>query len=299
MRIQFLYQKELKLQSMPKNLVILAGGASSRMKKSSNTQNLSEEELINANTRSKALLGFGKNNRPILDFLLLNAKKAGYKNVIIIISEEGALFKEYYGKKLKNNPFNGLSISYVTQYIPKDRTKPFGTADALFQALEQYPNLQNEAFTVCNSDNLYSVEALQALLICKNPNAFINYDRDGLLFPMEKIERFALTLVNGKSHLTTIIEKPSKDKVDDYKDAEGKYRISMNVFKFTGNEIYPFLRNCPIDPIRNEKELPTAILHMIKETPFYMKGIPFNEHVPDLTSKEDIAIMKNYIEKHY
>lgn len=284
---------------MHKNLVILAGGASSRMKKSIASENLSKEELKNANTKSKALLGFGKDNRPILDFLLLNAEKAGYKNVIIIISEKGELFKEYYGNKLKNNSFNGLSISYATQYIPKDRIKPFGTADALFQALEQHPNLQNEAFTVCNSDNLYSVEALKTLLTCKDPNAFINYDRDGLLFPMEKIARFALTLVNEKSHLEAIIEKPSKDNVDDYKDAEGKFRVSMNVFKFTGNEIYPFLKNCPIDPIRNEKELPTAILHMISDSPAYMKGIPFKEHVPDLTSKEDIAIMKDYIEKHF
>ena len=284
---------------MPKNLVILAAGASSRMKKSLGTENLSEEEVINANTRSKALLGFGKNNRPILDFLLLNAEKAGYKNVLIIISEKGALFKTYYGEKQKNNSFNGLSISYATQYVPKDRVKPFGTADALFQALTQFPELQHEAFTVCNSDNLYSVAALQALLTCKDANAFINYDRDALLFPMEKIERFALTLVDENSHLEAIIEKPSKDKVSNYKDAKGKFRVSMNVFKFTGTEIYSFLKNCPIDPIREEKELPTAVLNMIHESSSFIKGIPFAEHVPDLTSKEDIAIMKNYISKHY
>ena len=284
---------------MTKNLVILAGGASSRMKKSLGANTLSKEELTHANTRSKALLSFGKNNRPILDFLLLNAENAGYKNVFIIKSEKGALFKEYYGKKIKNNPFNGISISYATQYIPKSRTKPFGTADALLQALDQFPNLQNEDFTVCNSDNLYSIKALEALLNCKDHNAFINYDRDGLLFPMEKIERFALTLVNKNSHLEAIIEKPPKEKVNDYKDAKGKFRVSMNIFKFTGNEIYPFLKNCPINSIRNEKELPTAILNMINKTGFYMKGIPFKEHVPDLTSKEDIAIMKIYLKKNY
>ena len=284
---------------MAKNLVILAAGASSRMKKSLGTENLSEEEVINANTRSKALLGFGKNNRPILDFLLLNAEKAGYENILIIISEKSALFKTYYGEKQKNNSFNGLSISYATQYVPKDRVKPFGTADALFQALTQFPELQHEAFTVCNSDNLYSVAALQALLTCKDANAFINYDRDALLFPMEKIERFALTLVDENSQLKAIIEKPSKEKINDYKDAEGKFRVSMNVFKFTGAEIYSFLKNCPIDPIRNEKELPTAVLNMIDESSFFIKGIPFAEHVPDLTSKEDITIMKDYIVKHY
>ena len=151
------------------------------------SKNLSEEELKNANTRSKALLEFGNAKRPILDFLLLNAEKAGYKKVVIVIGEQGALFKEYYGKQLKDNSFKGLSISYAIQYIPKGKDKPFGTADALFQALTQFPELQHEVFTVCNSDNLYSVAALQALLICKDANAFINYDRDALLFPMEKI----------------------------------------------------------------------------------------------------------------
>ena len=280
-------------------MIILAGGASSRMKNSMISKNLSEEELKNANTRSKALLEFGNAKRPILDFLLLNAEKAGYKKVVIVIGEQGALFKEYYGKQLKDNSFKGLSISYAIQYIPKGRDKPFGTADALFQALTQFPELQHEAFTVCNSDNLYSVAALQALLTCKDANAFINYDRDALLFPMEKIERFALTLVDKNSQLEAIIEKPSKEKINDYEDAEGNFRVSMNVFKFTGTEIYSFLKNCPIDPKRNEKELPTAILNMINESKSYLRGISFAEHVPDLTSKEDIAIMKNYIAKNY
>ncbi len=284
---------------MHKNLIILAGGASSRMKKSLATEDLSEVELNNANSRSKALLGFGKNNRPILDFLLLNAEESGYNNVVIIIGEDGEHFKEFYGNETKKNQFNSLSISYATQYIPKGRIKPFGTADAVLQALEQYPNLQNEDFTVCNSDNLYSIEVLSILRETESSNAFISYDRDGLNFPMEKIERFALVLLDDDSNLTNIIEKPSKEKVSDYKDTEGKFRVSMNVFKFSGNEIYPFLKNCEVNPIRNEKELPTAILAMINETSYTVKGIPFKEHVPDLTSKEDIAIMKEYLEENY
>ena len=284
---------------MHKNLLILAGGASSRMKKSVATENLSAAEIKRANSRSKALLGFGKKDRPMLDFLLLNAEKAGYKNIVIIISEDGGMFKEFYGNKDKNNTFKSLSISYATQYIPMDREKPFGTADAVSQAIEQYPELQNGAFTVCNSDNLYSVEALTALRKTKASNAFISYDRNGLNFPMEKIERFALVLLDSNQNLIDIIEKPSKENVNRYKDSFGKFRVSMNIFKFTGNEIFPFLKNCPINPIRNEKELPTAILNMCKSYSFNMNGIPFNEHVPDLTSKEDIAIMKVYLKNNY
>ncbi len=284
---------------MNKNLVILAGGASSRMKKSMASSTLSEEEIKNANTNSKALLTFGKNNRPILDFLLLNAEKAGYTNVVIIISEDGGRFKDFYGKETRNNKHNSLSISYATQYIPKDRIKPFGTADAVLQAMEQYPNLQKEAFTVCNSDNLYSVKALQSLAETSAPNAFISYDREGLKFPMEKIERFALALLDTQSHITDIIEKPASNMIAGYTDASGKLRVSMNIFKFTGEQLFPFLKNCPINPLRNEKELPTAILNMCSEDTYYMKGIPFYEHVPDLTAKEDIAIMKSYLEEYY
>ncbi len=263
------------------------------------SKNLSEEELKNANTRSKALLEFGNPKRPILDFLLRNAEKAGYKKVVIVIGEQGALFKEYYGKQLKDNSFRGLSVSYAIQYIPVGRDKPLGTADALFQALEQYPVLKTASFTVCNSDNLYSVKALQALLVCKDSNAFISYNRDALLFPMEKIERFALISVDENFRLETIIEKPSKDQMINYKDDKGTLRISMNVFKFTGTEIYSFLKNCPIDIKRDEKELPTAILNMIRKSNNYIKGIPFAEHVPDLTSKKDISIMKTYLKLEY
>ncbi len=199
---------------MNKYLVILAGGASSRMKKSLASSTLSKAEIENANSHSKALLTFGKNQRPILDFLLINTEKAGYTHIYLIISENGKRFKEFYGMKTKNNAFNSLLISFVTQYIPKEREKPFGTADAVFQALEQYPYLQNESFTVCNSDNLYSVDVLKKLLETPAHNAFISYDRDGLQFPMEKIERFALVQLDNQSHINSIIEKPSKDKVN-------------------------------------------------------------------------------------
>lgn len=279
---------------MHTNLIILAGGASSRMKKS-----LEEGSSSNVPNVSKALIGMDKSGRPILDYLLFNAEKAGFKNVYLVVGEHAEGFKKCYGNKPKDNKFKGLNISYAIQYIPKYRTKPFGTADALFQALEQYPNLQNESFTVCNSDNLYSVEAFSVLKNSSYTNAFIAYDRDGLNFTMERISRFALVLLDSEDYLVDIIEKPSADKIDSYRDSFGKFRVSMNIFKLSGKMIYPFLKDCPIHPERHEKELPTAILNMCHSFPKAMKGYLFNEHVPDLTSKEDIEVLKTYIEKHF
>ncbi|MBA4275937.1 sugar phosphate nucleotidyltransferase [Flavobacterium sp.] len=284
---------------MHDNLIILAGGASSRMKKQATVANLSKKEIEEANERSKALIGVGPNGRPLLDYLLLNAKNAGYKNIYIIIGEQGVLFKEFYGSENSNNNFHGLKISFATQYIPEGRVKPFGTADALFQAVEQYPELNSQYYSVCNSDNLYSVDALLALRETDSPNAFISYDRDAMEFPSERISRFAIAKLDQDNQLLDILEKPNAANLESYKDVEGKLRVSMNAFKFKGNLIYPHLKNCPVHPERDEKELPTVLLNALKENPNTTLGIPFSEHVPDLTAKEDIVEVKAYLKKQY
>lgn len=284
---------------MHRNLIILAGGASSRMKRETHAKGLTEAEIAQANERSKGLIGVGPNGRPLLDYLLYNAKEAGYKNIYIVISEKGALFQEFYGSKKRDNDFNGLNISFAIQYIPENRVKPFGTADALFQSVNQYPELNTQFYSVCNSDNLYSKEALFALRSTKSPNAFIGYDRDAMEFTEERISRFAVAKLDDANYLLDIIEKPSEDEVSKFKDAKGKIRVSMNAFKFNGEVLYPYLKNCPVHPERDEKELPTVLLNMLNDYPRTALGIPFSEHVPDLTAKEDIVAVKDYLKMHF
>ncbi len=279
---------------MTHTLIILAGGASSRMKKSIATE-LSEEMITQANTRSKALILL--NDRPMLDYVLYTAKQAGITRVIIVIHPKGDLFKEYYGAQ-KVNSFHGIQISYATQHIPENRIKPLGTADALLQAMEQYPELQSDSFLVCNSDNLYSTKAFFALRENQHPHAFLNYDRAALKYPMERIARFALTKVDSQQYLQDIIEKPEPSEVEHYKNSDGTFRVSMNIFKFQGSSLYPYLVACPIHPERNEKEIPTAVLNMVTEYPKAMQAIAFKEHVPDLTGKDDIFILNDYLSTH-
>ena len=280
---------------MTNHLIILAGGASSRMKKPSISQ-LSEELIHQANSRSKALILL--NDRPLLDYVLYNAKQAGYQNIYIVIGKEGELFKTFYGEHRTQNQFRGLSISYVYQHIPDGRIKPLGTADAVCQSLEQYPVLQKNQFAVCNCDNLYSVKAFETLRKSKHNNAFINYDRDALDYSQDRIERFALTKVDSNNFLQDIIEKPTTSESEKYKDTDGKYRVSMNIFKFDGIIFFPFLQSCDIHPERNEKELPSALLDMIRSFPTSVLAIPLTEHVPDLTGKDDIPLMNEYLATH-
>lgn len=286
---------------MHNNLIILAGGASSRMKKEGNTStsNLSKEDVEQANNKSKGLIGVGEQGLPFLHYLLYNAKKAGYKNIFIIIGEKDTHFKEVYGDLDKGNEFHGLSVSFARQYIPEGRTKPFGTADAVLQTLEQFPELKTQPFTVCNSDNLYSVEALQLLREATDSNALLGYDRDMLEYPSERIARFALMRMDSNDYMVAIIEKPAAAEVPKYQDKNGKLRVSMNIFKFDGAQFYPYLKNCPIHPERNEKELPTALLNMISDHGQCTKVIPIAEHVIDLTSKNDIGQVRDYLKENY
>ena len=276
---------------MTKTIVILAAGMSSRMKKSIDSD-IDDSKADEANKKSKSLITFG--DKPFIYFLLKNIVEAGFENVIMVVGKDFDDFK----KQLDNLNFNNkLKIDYAIQKIPKDRVKPFGTADAVFQTMDQIEILKNSSFCVCNSDNLYSTNSLRTIGENAYENAVLAYDRDSLNFPKERVSSFSILMTDDNFNLLNFIEKPTQEQVDQNLDSNGKIRVSMNIFKFNGLQAFDFIKNCPINPIRNEKELPSAIVNMINENDLYMKGIPIAEHVPDLTSKADINIIQKLIEQ--
>ena len=271
------------------SLIILAAGLSSRMKKSKSSNGLSKNLLNQANTVEKGLIGVDKNGKPLIHYLLVNAQQAGFKNIFLVIGEKTLNFKNYFSQ----NKYEGININFAIQYIENKRVKPSGTADAVFQALVQYPILKKSNFCVCNSDNLYSKEALLKIRTTKSLNAFISYERECLKFSSEKIRSFSVLKLDKENYLLDIIEKPSQYELEKFKDCKGISRVNMNLFKFNGVVFFDFLKECPFDPVRNEKELPTAVLNISKKIPNSVLGIPQCEHVPDLTSKEDISLLFN------
>lgn len=281
---------------MNNRLIILAGGASSRMKLSKVGEGLSNAAKHQANTRHKGLIAVGGSGKPLIYFLIKNAKDAGYKCVYLLIREN----TEHAWEELVNDPvLDGIQLNLALQYVPDNRKKPLGTADAVLQTMKQYPELKKLKFTVCNGDNLYSVKALSLLSESSHDQATIAYDSEGLQFPLERISKFAVMNFDQNYNLLDIVEKPSDAMINSFRDSSGKLRISMNIFAFDGKIIFKYLSDCPIHPERDEKELPTAIRNMLNDYPESMKGIVSCEHVPDLTSKTDIKIMQDYIQNNY
>ena len=277
---------------MTKTIVVLAAGMSSRMKKSVDS-NIDSSKANEANNKSKSLITFG--NKPFIYFLLKNILDAGFETVIMVVGKDFEDFKNQIDE-LKLTP--KIEVKYAIQKIPVDRVKPFGTADAVSQTMQQLPELQKTSFCVCNSDNLYSASSLKLIRENSFENAVLAYDRDSLDFPKERVSSFSILMMDAEFNLVNFIEKPTPEQVSENLDENGKIRVSMNIFKFNGNQSFDFIKNCPINPIRNEKELPSALVNMISEDGLYMRGIPIAEHVPDLTSKADINTIQKLIDSN-
>ncbi|MDG1831368.1 MAG: sugar phosphate nucleotidyltransferase [Flavobacteriaceae bacterium] len=279
---------------MTNSIIIMAAGASSRMKASIDSTILTESQIESANSKSKVLIEFGTESKPFISYSISNMIKSGFNNIYIVTSENAHYFRDNF-KDLLIIDLKKCNVKFSIQYLQTNRSKPLGTADAIFQTMEQYPNLKSQSFCVCNGDNLYSIESLKKIKSTKSKNAFIAYDRDGLKFPKERISSFSIAKLDKENLLIDIIEKPNKLIINKSLDSLGKIRVSMNLFKFHGEDSFSFFKNCPINKKRNEKEIPDVLKQMILKKNKNILGIPVFENVLDLTSKKDIMEIYKYL----
>ena len=276
-------------------LLIMAGGMSSRMKKVEGSEALDSTLVEQANTLPKGMIGVGKDGRPFMDYLIYNAYMANYNEVLILKNPKDNVTKPYYDKLEADGKAWGMKFLYATQTISPDREKPAGTADAIQQALEQTPQWKGERFTVCNSDNLYSINVLK--LLSENPvqNAVVSYESIALGVEPERVKSFAVIKADADNYLIEIIEKPNDEQIEAARDSGGKIGVNMNVFHFNYDDILKYVREEPFNPVRNERELPTAVMKMAGENPRKVITVAVEENVTDLTSKGDISIVQKYL----
>jgi len=265
--------------------------------KKAGTMALDDRLVQDAATKVKAMIGVGKGYRPFLEYLLYHAWLAGYADVVIVVGELDDSVRGFFGRKERGNNFHGLSISYAVQRIPPGRTKPLGTADALLCALRSRPEWRDGRFTVCNSDNLYSVNAFQLLREVPDGNGLIDYDRDALGLDSARVDRFAVLLKDELGRLSDIVEMPDPETLRRARGPDGRIGVSMNIYAFRYERILPYLDRVPVHPVRQEKELPGAVRMMLADRPGSIVAIPLAEPVPDLTSQDDIEEMKRTLKE--
>ena len=74
-----------------------------------------------------------------------------------------------------------------------------------------------------------------------------------------------------------------------------KFWSRKTSFHFKYDDILKYVQSEPFNPIRNERELPSAVTRMAKENPGLVTTVPVAENVPDLTSKGDISLVQKYL----
>ncbi|MDR0794182.1 MAG: nucleotidyltransferase [Chitinophagaceae bacterium] len=130
---------------MEPSLVILAAGMSSRYGSMKQTEN------------------FGPSGETIIDYSIFDAIRAGFKKVVFIIRKDFAdNFKEIFEPKLKGKieidyVFQGLDAFTEGFDIPANRTKPFGTAQAVLCCKGKV----NEPFAMINADDFYGRDSFE------------------------------------------------------------------------------------------------------------------------------------------
>ena len=290
----------LRDTTMDPNIVVLAAGVSSRMKNSARDAGSVDPLLLReAASKAKSMLGVGRGGRPFMDYVLRSISRAGYRDVVLVVGEHDNSIRGYYEEQGGIDRFPDLRLTFVVQPKPPGRTKPLGTADALYCSLVAVPRWRGYKFTVCNSDNLYAGTALRLLLEDTHPNAMIDYDRSALRFPPERIEHFSVIKKDQAGFLIDITEKPTPDDIAAARDAGGRIGVSMNLFRFSYDVILPCLEKEPLHPVRLEKELPGAVRRMVRANPRTMFTIPLSEHVIDLTSASDIPAVQAYLDGEF
>ena len=106
------------------------------MKKSTDSS-IGSTKADEANKKSKSLITFG--NKPFIFFLLENIVDAGFQNVIMVVGQD---YEDFKNEMDKFPNISKINIEYAIQSIPKNRVKPFGTADAVYQTMDQIDKLK-------------------------------------------------------------------------------------------------------------------------------------------------------------
>ncbi len=122
----------------------------------------------------KQMDAFGPNGETILDYSIYDAIKAGFGKVVFVIRKSFEVeFRTFFSNKFEDL----IQISYVFQeledvpqgvQIPEDRTKPWGTAHAVWVARDEIQS----AFVVINADDFYGRDAYDTCI------RFLNTQQD-------------------------------------------------------------------------------------------------------------------------
>ncbi len=256
-----------------KKVVILARGLGTRMKKTADDADLSDEQRQAAAEGMKAMMPIG---RPFLDHCLSAYADAGLTEACLVIGPEHQAVRDYYN----NLETERISVSFAVQ------EEPLGTANAVMAAEDW---VGDDRFIMVNGDNYYPADVV-ALLRETTGNATVGFDAEAMVeqsnIPADRIAAFALLDRDRYGHLADIIEKPSPEILAEH---SGRAMVSMNCFCFTP-AVFEAGRRIKLSP-RGEYEIVDAVREIIAMGEEF-EVVPVKAGVLDMSSRGDVAAVE-------
>ncbi len=226
------------------------------------------------------------NGEFIIDFSVYDAILNGFDKIVFVIKQENLdLFRSTVGKRFEEK----IKVEYAFQELydlpkgfkaPKDRVKPWGTAQAMLAAR----HIVNEPFAVINADDFYGRDAFASLSkhLCEaKPSEYcmVGYVLENTLTENGTVSRGVCEVEDGK--LINVTERTKIARAGDvaeYIDGEQKTQIpldsivSMNCWGFTPDifdkvtvGFEKFLENHSND-LRAEYYLPFAVKELMDKS---------------------------------
>ncbi|EHO54694.1 hypothetical protein HMPREF9099_00162 [Lachnospiraceae bacterium oral taxon 082 str. F0431] len=270
----------------------------------------------------KQLAPVGPCGEIIMDYSIYDAKEAGFNKVVFIIRHDLEKdFKEIIGDRIKKY----IDVDYAFQELddlpegftcPKDRTKPWGTG----QALLSVKGLVNEPFIVINADDYYGKEGFKVVydymknhmkengekldlcmagFVLKNTlsdnggvtRGVCKADADNKL--VDVTETFDIELKDGV--LSAVDENKQK------RDVDLNDIVSMNMWGLTPKfldileEGFPKFLKSMTNELKSEYLLPSVIDEAIKSGKASVEVLKSHDKWFGVTYKEDKELVVNSI----
>ena len=267
----------------------------------------------------KQIDGVGPNGEAIIDYSIYDAIEVGFTDLCFIVRAEiEEAVREFFAGKFPP----GIGVSYAVQSlsdvpdsfpIPAERTKPWGTAHAVYTARHAVAT----PFAVVNADDFYGRDAYRTVhgfLTAADPAshdyAMVGYRLGETLSPNGTVSRGICRSDSG-GYLTSIQEhkkiERTGDRIIDTLDDGSTVTLSnddiasMNVFGFTPavfaqieSEFAGFLSESGADP-KSEFYIPTLMTRLIDAKRARMRVLSTDAQWFGMTYKEDKPTVQSQI----
>lgn len=252
----------------------------------------------------KQVAAVGPNGEAILDFSVMDAKKAGFTKVVFVIKHSiEKEFKEAVGERVEKI----LPVEYVYQEldvlpegftVPEGREKPWGTGHAILCC----KSVVNTSFAVINADDFYGESAFKRIaegLGSGDDYCMVGFRLVNTVTENGYVSRGVCTVKDGYLEDVTEHTKINADcKFIDEQNKVGQLSpdtvVSMNMwgfrtdfFKYLDIDFIEFL-NEKIEVPKSEFYLPTVVDKLIKNGTKKAKVLVADDKWYGVTYKEDM-----------